>query len=123
MKHKVLTILLSLLMSMVGAKNFAHDIEATNADGVTIYYNRTYNGDWELEVTNNGVGYDEYGNWVVDNSYSGNVAIPSTIAYYGDTYTVTSIGEYAFAGCSDLTSVRIPSSVTSMGNYAFYNCI
>ena len=35
---------------------------------------------------------------------------------------VTSIGNYAFYGCSGMTSVSIPDSVTSFGNYAFYGC-
>ena len=36
---------------------------------------------------------------------------------------VTSIGRYAFAGCSGLTSVIISESVTSIGEDAFYNCL
>ena len=36
---------------------------------------------------------------------------------------VTSIGEYAFTGCSGLTSLTIPNSITSIGREAFKNCI
>ena len=35
---------------------------------------------------------------------------------------VTTIGEYAFSGYSNLTSITIPESVTSIGKSAFRNC-
>ena len=36
--------------------------------------------------------------------------------------SVTSIGEHAFNGCADLTSIDIPNSVTNIGKGAFYGC-
>lgn len=53
---------------------------------------------------------------------TGNLIIPSTVAYNGMTYSVTSIGESAFSQCSGLTSVTIPNSVTSIGEKAFWYC-
>ena len=35
---------------------------------------------------------------------------------------MTSIGEYAFYGCSSLTSITLPSNLTSIGRYAFSSC-
>ena len=45
------------------------------------------------------------------------IIIPS-VSPDGDT--VTSIGDYAFSYCDNLTSVTIPDSVTSIGYEAFY---
>jgi hypothetical protein len=36
--------------------------------------------------------------------------------------SVTSIGEWAFSGCSSLQQINIPDSVTSIGDYAFSGC-
>ena len=56
------------------------------------------------------------------NSYSGVITIPETVSYKGEPYSVTSIGRYAFEGCSGLTSVTIGNRITSIGESAFQWC-
>lgn len=56
------------------------------------------------------------------NNYSGEKVIPSTVSYNNNTYTVAGIDYEAFYGCSDLTSITIPSSVTKIGDKAFADC-
>ena len=53
---------------------------------------------------------------------SGAITIPKTVSYNGKDYTVTSIGDWAFYGCSGLTSVTFPASLTSIGESAFEYC-
>lgn len=54
-------------------------------------------------------------------------------SWIGETYSatvvsviigtdVTTIGNYAFSDCTELTSVTIPNTVKSIGDYAFYGC-
>ena len=110
-KQSFITILLTVLISTTVAKSFAYDIEVANSDGVTIYY-KWANNNTELAVSCHGSYY----------YYSGNIVIPSSVVYNGNTYSVTSIGNSAFYECYGLTSVTIPNSVTSIGNLAFYLC-
>ena len=106
----------SLLFSAVGllcsTSMSAHDFEV---DG--IYYNIMSPEDKTVEVTFSGDSYD-----AVENEYSGFVTIPETVTYNDNIYSVNSIGSFAFAGCSALTSVEIPNSVTCFRSLAFEGC-
>ena len=106
---------------MIGTKIEAHDIEAANADGITIYY-EWINDSTELAVSyrtisNGGGGYYGY------HEYAGNIVIPESVIYNDKTYSVTSIGLYAFESCKDLVSVTIPKSIKDINRYAFRHSI
>ena len=58
--------------------------------------------------------------------YTGDIIIPDTVYLFYDwdaiPYRVTSVGENAFSGCGEITSIEIPNSVISIGYRAFYDC-
>lgn len=51
-----------------------------------------------------------------------NVEIPSTATLNGKVYSVVSIGDSAFIGCTALKSVRFEASIKSIGSQAFAYC-
>lgn len=106
MNKLLLTFLLGMIVTFPQA--FAQTFNYTY-EGQTI----TYTVDSESDKT---VFIKRY------NVLSGEVIIPSYVKYNEESYTVTGIGNYAFGGCSGLTSVIIPESVTSISNGAFSDC-
>ena len=105
--------LFSLFLALVATTSLlAYDFQSGD-----LYYNITSDAEpYTVEVT--------YQEWYSSNNYAGltTSTIPSTITYNRTTYSVTSIGEWAFQGCSSLTSITIPNSVTSIGESAFEDC-
>ena len=58
-----------------------------------------------------------------ENVYSGDIVVPENVkAKDGNVYKITAFGEKCFYGCTDLTSIKIPSSVTSLGQGCFQYC-
>lgn len=103
MKHiKHLAATVAMLLGCITVS--AYDFEV---DG--IFYNITNRSSFTVEVT-----------YYYEEPYSGDVVIPKTVTYNGAVYTVTSIDDYAFYDCSNLTTVTVPESVTSIGRSAFY---
>ena len=56
------------------------------------------------------------------NELSPALVIPSNVVLYDSNFNVTSIGNSAFMGCTQLTSATIPNSVTRIGLSAFSGC-
>ena len=71
------------------------------------------------------INSDETSVTVISSSSSspnGSLVIPPSVTYSGITYSVITIGNYAFKHCTGVTSVTIPNSVTTIGKEAFYGC-
>ena len=101
--------LLLILLTGTALSAAAYDFESGG-----IYYNITSSTNMTVAVT-----YKSK----TDNTYSGNVTIPSSVSNNGKTYYVTAIGDYAFVGCSGLSGITISSNrTTSIGSYAFQGC-
>ena len=79
------------------------------------------------EIRINGIAYFlHYGSGTAEVSksstgYSGDIYIPSTVTYGGETFTVTTIEQYAFSE-QNITSVSFPNTLNNIENNAFYNC-
>ena len=56
-------------------------------------------------------------------SYNGanvNVDVPEQFEYEGDTFTVTSINDYAFWNKCSMRQVTLPATIDRIGSYAFF---
>ena len=125
---KILAILIALLAALsVQTVAFA-DGEVTEIEPTT-----TVSEDDETTKTLNAQNKDDQGlTYTLNNDGTATVSgcdrtvtsikIPSNVESNGQTYTVTSIGNFAFSWCTGLTSVTIPDSVTSIGDFAFTHC-
>ena len=106
MKTKLFTLLLAVAASI--GTMFAWDYKQVQIGN--LYYNIDATNKTAEVTSKNG------------KDYSGDIVIPASVIYGGQTYSVTSIADNAFAICSGLTSIEIPNSVTNIGNGAFVMC-
>ena len=54
--------------------------------------------------------------------YYGDIVIPETVTYSGETYTVAKIGGWAFYREDRVTSISIPKTIKEIGSKTFYQC-
>lgn len=122
MKHKLTFFAIMMMAAYMPKTACAYDFSAVAPSGQTLYYNLV-NG--HAEVVRPGTG-SSYNNYV-----AGNLIIPDSVQFNGQTYPVTSLssipygygGQYGtFQGCNVLLSITIPATITSIGEYAFYDC-
>ena len=114
----VFALLLALFLGMGTA--YAYDFSATCSTGQTLYYNIINASNHYVELTYPGTFIEP---WEGYTKPTGNISLPSTVTYNGTQYTVTKIGEIAFANCTGLTgSLTIPNTVTTIAHGAFMDC-
>lgn len=82
---------------------------------------RSCRGLTSIEVTAGNTKYYSQGNCIIETTSKTLILGCKTSVIPADG-SVTSIGSYAFYGCSGLTNITIPDSVTSIGDHAFYYC-
>lgn len=110
------------MMLQLNAHAQSYDFSAVAPSGQTLYY-AIYDESSVLVVGQTDVELgDNYSPAYSVSQMAGNLIIPSTVSYGGNTYTVIAIWTRAFSNCTGLTSVSIPSSIRLIGPYAFYSC-
>ena len=98
------------------SSTWAFDFYATCSTGQTLYYNITDANNHYVEVTCPGIN-----NWTGYTKPTGNLVIPSSVNHSGITYSVKTVGAYAFYGCENLTGLTFPNTIISIGRSAFDN--
>ena len=109
MRKKLYSLLFALIagMSIVNAEDCYTGGFCYNLNRSSMTATVTYRGDTYSSYT------DEY---------SGAVRVYKTVYYRDEYYTITAIGDWAFAGCTGITSVSLSSTIEKIGEEAFYNC-
>lgn len=123
MKYSTRLVALLLLLGLSSA-TWAQNYDGYISSGGSNPNGRLY---YKIVSGQANIVYPEYDGtewWHNHTAYkpSGAITIPSSIYVSGNSYMVRKIGMNAFLGCTDLTSVSLPSTLWNIGSSAFKNC-
>ena len=117
---KVLLIASLIVLSFYGFGRDYYDFSAVCETGQTLYYKIIYGTDHEVRLTYPGSLNDPYQGF---EEPQGEIILPETVVYEGQTYAVTEIDRNTFRGCANLTgTLIIPNTVKTIGSLAFWYC-
>ena len=111
MKRKITILTIAFLSSMLMCANAFAAASGRCGDSITW----TLDDSGNLTLSGSGEMWNYYGN--DDSPFKGYEIRKATVEY-----GITSIGKYAFYGCSGLTELALPNSVTSIEEKAFSDC-
>ena len=117
MKHFYLKHILISISLFIGVSGFANEV--VDIDGIRYYI---FTDEAKAQVAHSDLVMNDDNYMNTRSRYSGDVVIPASITYNGNTYVVTGIGANAFYQCFNLTSVEIPNTVTAIYTAAFSGC-
>ena len=106
---------LTATCKMSGVKNWGDGTENSSTSHTYTNY-----GDYTITCNGTSIPAGASSSGGMFGSSSSNENYYATAVRIGEL--VISVGTYAFANCSGLTSITIPESVTSIGTYAFSSC-
>lgn len=110
MKRKIY-LLFTVLLMMAATSAWADKVQIGN-----LYYN--LNSDGTATVTYPNESAPSQTN---PSSYKGDITIPATVDYGGQTYKVTAVGDSAFF-YSTITSITFSEGLNTIGNNSFARC-
>lgn len=117
MKKYIFPLLIAIFTAI---QTFAYDFSAVSPSEHILYYDIISQEDKTVNVT-----YEKNTNEPYENPPVGDLIIPGTVKYDGETYTVIGVGkryDRPFYNCTKLTSVTIQEGVKVIGDQAFQSC-